>query len=284
LEEEIVRQVYGVIGNPIGHSLSPVMFEAAFKELNIDATYVAFEVKENQLKQAIDGVRSLGISGLNVTIPHKVAVMEFLDEIDPLAKQLGAVNTIVHEDNKLIGYNTDGEGYLEALLPVLPKPLKEMRVLILGAGGAAQGVALTMAIYGVKEMCISNRTVSKAEELAKECSSLTSASSLPIRLAQARLTEFDLIINTTSIGMTPNVDQMPLSLGMIARGAVVSDLIYTPSKTRWLKDAEQRGAIIQNGLEMFVNQGAIAFEKWTGEVAPRKVMKKEVMDKLGGTI
>lgn len=277
-----MRQVYGVIGNPIGHSLSPAMLEAAFKEVNIDATYVAFEVKEDQLKQAIDGVRGLGISGLNVTIPHKVAVMEYLDEIDPIAERLGAVNTIVRKGNKLIGYNTDGKGYLQALLPILPKSLKEMRVLVLGAGGAAKGVAVTMAMDGVKEMCISNRTVSKAEELAKECSSHTRASSLPIALAQARLTEFDLIVNTTSIGMTPHVDQMPLSLEMIARGVVVSDLIYTPFKTMWLKDAEARGAIIQNGVEMFVNQGAVAFEKWTGVEAPRKVMKKKVMDKLGG--
>ncbi|WP_280768534.1 shikimate dehydrogenase [Salipaludibacillus daqingensis] len=277
-----MKQVYGVIGHPIAHSLSPAMHEAAFKECGIDGTYLAFEVKEEQVKQAIDGVRALGIKGLNVTIPHKVAVMEYLDEIDPVARQIGAVNTIVHKDNKLIGYNTDGQGYLQALLPVLPKALKDMRVLILGAGGAAKGVAVTMAMNGVKELVISNRTEKKANDLAEECSGLTNSSGLPISLAQARLTEFDLIINTTSIGMTPNVDQMPLSLEMIAKGVVVSDLIYTPSKTRWLKDAEARGAIIQNGLEMFVNQGALAFEKWTGQSAPRDVMSSKVKEKLGG--
>lgn len=282
MEEAIVRHVYGVIGNPIGHSLSPDMHEAAFKELNIEGTYVAFEVREDQLKRAIDGVRGLGISGMNVTIPHKVEVMKYLDEIDPLAEKIGAVNTIDHKDGKLVGYNTDGEGYLQALLPILPKPLKGMRVLILGAGGAAKGVAISLALHGVKELSISNRTVSKADALAEECSSITHSSSMPITLAQARLTEFDLIVNTTSIGMTPNVDQMPLSLEMIARGVVVSDLIYTPFKTRWLRDAEARGAIVQNGLDMFVNQGALAFEKWTGKDAPREIMKKKVIEKLGG--
>lgn len=278
-----MRQMYGVIGNPIGHSLSPAMHEAAFKELNIDGTYVAFEVEEDQLKQAIDGVRGLGIRGLNVTIPHKVEVMKYLDEIDPIAERIGAVNTIVHKDHRLIGYNTDGEGYLQALLPIIAKPLKEMRVLILGAGGAAKGVAISLALHGVKELCISNRTVSKADALAKECSAITHSSSMPITFAQARLTEFDLIINTTSIGMTPNVEQMPLSLEMIAPGVIVSDLIYTPSKTRWLKDAKSRGAIVQNGLEMFINQGALAFEKWTGKNAPREVMKRKVKEILGGT-
>lgn len=278
-----MRQIYGVIGKPTGHSLSPAMHEAAFKELNIDGTYVAFEVEEDRLKQAIDGVRGLGISGLNVTIPHKVEVMKYLDEIDPIAERIGAVNTIVHKDHRLIGYNTDGEGYLQALLPIIPRPLEEMRVLILGAGGAAKGVAISLALHGVKELCISNRTVSKADALVQECSSITKSSSMPITLAQARLTEFDLIVNTTSIGMTPNVEQMPLSLEMIARGGVVSDLIYTPSKTRWLKDAESRGAIVQNGLEMFINQGALAFEKWTGKDAPREVMKKKVKEILGGT-
>ncbi|WP_416149287.1 shikimate dehydrogenase [Salipaludibacillus sp. HK11] len=277
-----MKQVYGVIGHPIGHSLSPIMHNVAFKEREIDATYLAFEVKENQLKQAIDGVRGLGVSGLNVTIPHKVNVMQYLDEIDPLAERIGAVNTIVHKENKLIGYNTDGEGYLQALLPILPKSLDNMRVLVLGAGGAAKGVAMAMTVHGVKEMCITNRTMEKADTLAHECSAITKVSTLPIALAQARLTEFDLIVNTTSIGMTPNVDQMPLSLEMIARGVVVSDLIYTPAKTRWLQDAEARGAIIQNGLGMFINQGALAFEKWTNQEAPRDIMRKKVVEKLGG--
>ncbi|PYZ94218.1 shikimate dehydrogenase [Salipaludibacillus keqinensis] len=277
-----MKQVYGVIGHPISHSLSPLMHQAAFNELNIDASYLAFDVHENRLKEAMDGVRGLGISGLNVTIPHKVNVMEYLDNIDPLAQRIGAVNTVVNRDGKLTGYNTDGEGYIQALLPVLPKTLNKMRVLILGAGGAAKGVAMTLGMTGAKELYIANRTIQRAEQLAEECSSLTNAAAISIQLAQARLTEFDLIVNTTSIGMTPHVDQMPLSLEMIARGVVVSDLIYTPSKTRWLREAERKGATIQNGLGMFINQGALAFEKWTGQDAPRELMKKTVVENLGG--
>ncbi|SER71350.1 shikimate dehydrogenase [Salipaludibacillus aurantiacus] len=277
-----MKQIYGVIGNPVGHSLSPDMHEEAFRELNINASYHAFLVPDNRLQQAVDGIRGLGIRGVNVTLPHKVEVMNFLDEIHPLAEEIGAVNTIVNENGKLTGYNTDGEGYVHGLMPILPKELKNIRALIIGAGGAAKAVAVTLAKYNIHGLVIANRTVEKAHELAKACEGWTDSSAINLGRAQARLTEFDLIINTTSIGMSPDTGKMPLSLETLSEGTVVSDLIYTPAKTRWLQDAEARGAIIQNGLDMFINQGALAFEKWTGQEAPREIMKKKVIGKLGG--
>ncbi|UTR14344.1 shikimate dehydrogenase [Salipaludibacillus sp. LMS25] len=278
-----MKQLYGVIGCPISHSLSPAMHKAAYEELSIKADYHAFHVEEKDLKEAVNGIRALGIRGINVTIPHKVSIIPYLDEIAPLAEEIGAVNTVVNDDGWLIGYNTDGEGYVQGLLPVLTKDLAKMRTLIIGAGGAARGVSLTLAKYGAGEMCITNRTESRARQLADDCNRLTRATALPLERAQAELTGFDLIINTTSIGMAPDSNRMPLSLETLPRGAIVSDLIYTPLRTRWLQVAENKGAIIQNGLDMFVNQGALAFEKWTGQSAPKETMKKKVLEKLGGT-
>ncbi|MCR6096817.1 shikimate dehydrogenase [Salipaludibacillus agaradhaerens] len=277
-----MKQLYGVIGCPVSHSLSPVMHKAAYEELSINADYHAFHVEEKDLKEAVNGIRALGIRGINVTIPHKVSIIPYLDEIDPLAEEIGAVNTVVNVEGRLIGYNTDGEGYVHGLLPVLTKDFAEMRVLIIGAGGAARGVSLTLAKYGIREMCITNRTESKGRHLADDCSRLTEAAVLSLGRAQAELPGFDLIINTTSIGMAPDIDRMPLSLETLSQGAIVSDLIYTPAKTRWLQEAENKGAIIQNGLDMFVNQGALAFEKWTGKSAPKEIMKAKVLEKLGG--
>ncbi|MGJ9381664.1 shikimate dehydrogenase [Salipaludibacillus sp. CF4.18] len=277
-----MKQVYGVIGDPISHSLSPVMQEAAFKYCHLDAAYHAFHVPKQYLEQAVQGMRGLGVKGLNVTLPHKVEIMNFLDEIDPLAEKIGAVNTIVQEDGKLVGYNTDGEGYMQSLQPISEKTIASSRVLIIGAGGAAKGIAITMASYGVKELVITNRTLSKAESLAKDCGKYTSSAAMPIGMAQAKLTEFDIIINTTSIGMTPDIDTMPLSLEMLGKNVIVSDLIYTPFQTRFLLEAEKKGAKILNGLDMFVNQGALSFKYWTGQEAPREIMKDVVMKELGG--
>jgi shikimate dehydrogenase len=259
------------------------MHKAAYEELSINADYHAFHVKEKDLKEAINGIRALGIQGINVTIPHKVSIIPYLDEVDPLAEEIGAVNTVVNVEGRLTGYNTDGEGYVHGLLPVLMKDLANMRTLIIGAGGAARGVSLTLAKYGAGELCITNRTESKASQLAADCCRFTKATTLPLEHVEAELTGFDLIINTTSIGMAPDTNSMPLSLEELRQDVIVSDLIYTPIKTRWLQVAEDKGAIIQNGLDMFVNQGALAFEKWTGKTAPKEVMKKKVLEKLGGT-
>lgn len=277
-----MKQLFGVIGDPIEHSMSPIMHEAALDHTGIEADYHAFRVLPDQLQGAVEGIRALGIRGVNVTIPHKVNVMKYLDDIDPLAKRIGAVNTIVNDNGVLTGFNTDGAGYLEGLRPLLEMPLTEMRALIIGAGGAARAVAITLASKEIKELYIANRTETKAGELAKACKPLAATRSLTLSLAQARLMEFDLVINTTSVGMAPNVDNLPISLEMLGRHTIVTDLIYNPTETRFLKMARQKGAKTQNGLNMFVLQGGLAFEKWTGKSAPRDIMRKAVLEQLGG--
>ncbi|SDN44469.1 shikimate dehydrogenase [Alkalicoccus daliensis] len=275
-----MTHVFGVIGNPISHSLSPLMHEAAYKKLELDARYVPFQVEEKNLETAVKGMKGLGIKGLNVTIPHKEAVIEFLDELDPSAAALGAVNTIFYDEkqNKLIGYNTDGEGFYRSLRPELRKPLEDSLILMIGAGGAARGVAITLAGKGAKQLTIANRTKSKAEELAADCGA--SARAMTLNEAQAKLTEFDIIINSTSIGMTPNIGQMPMSLETLSRDTLVCDLIYSPMKTRFLAEAEKKHVRTLNGMGMFVQQGAIAFEHWTGLDAPVEIMEEAILSRL----
>lgn len=279
-----MNQVLGVIGSPISHSLSPVMHEAAYEELQLNCSYHAFHVESTQLKSAVEGVRSLGLKGINVTIPHKVDVIQYLDHIDPLAEEIGAVNTIVNDQGVLKGYNTDGDGYVYALLQRIGKTLHDKRILIVGAGGAAKGVALCLSKYGVKKMTITNRTSSKAEDLAVICSQYSDTDYLSLGMAQAELAKFDIMINTTSIGMAPNFDQMPLSLENLRKGAFVSDLIYNPYKTKLLIEAENKGSGIMNGVDMFVHQGALAFKKWFNKEAPVQIMKNSVIKHLGGSI
>lgn len=271
----------GVIGYPVKHSLSPDMHEAAYKALNLNMSYHAFEVHPDQLDAAIQGVRGLGLLGLNVTIPHKIKVMPLLDEIDDLAKEIGAVNTIVHTNGRLKGYNTDGEGYLKSLRPLIGNDDK-MRALIIGAGGAARAVAITIAKYGVEEMVIANRTKEKGLDLVESCHKFSPASFMTLNEAESQLSSFQLVINTTSIGMSPNINEMPISLEKLEEDTIVSDLIYTPLKTKFLERAEEKGARILGGLDMFVYQGALAFEHWTGQEAPITEMREAVLRQLKG--
>ncbi len=270
----------GVFGHPVSHSMSPCMHKAAYAHLNIKATYEAFEIAPNDLELAVKSIRTEQLTGVNITLPHKVAVIDYLDEISEEAKAIAAVNTVVHRDGRLVGYNTDGQGFLDSLIQESDESIQNKKVLLVGAGGAARSVAVSLARYGVEELAITNRTLGKAAEIAKICEPFQSINVYPRGLAQAGLTGFDIIINTTSIGMHPDMDRMPFSLETLKRGAVVCDLIYTPLKTRWLQEAEKKGAKTINGLGMFVNQGALAFELWTGQSAPRDIMRKAVVEEL----
>ncbi|MBM7097141.1 MULTISPECIES: shikimate dehydrogenase [Alteribacter] len=270
----------GVFGHPIGHSMSPAMHNAALAEVGLQGSYGAYDIHPEDLEEAVRSLREDQFRGVNVTLPHKVNVMPFLDEISSDARTIGAVNTIVQENGRLIGYNTDGQGYLDSLLTESGEELKNKKVLIIGAGGAARAVAVSLLKYGVQVLAITNRTMSKAKEIARICEPVGPVSVLPSTIAQANLTGFDVIINTTSIGMAPDIDRMPFSLETLKRDSIVSDLIYTPLKTRWLQVAENKGAKTINGLGMFINQGAIAFELWTGRKAPREKMKQTVLDAL----
>ncbi|MED0968939.1 shikimate dehydrogenase [Bacillus paramycoides] len=277
-----MKQLYGVIGNPIGHSLSPVMHNDAFEHLNMDAHYHAFLVEEETLGEAVKGLKALGISGFNVTTPHKVAIMEYLDEVAPLAEQIGAVNTVVHREGKLIGYNTDGIGFVRALQSISKDPLQEKRILLIGAGGASRAIYFSLADVGVKAIDIANRTVDKAENLIAGCMGNVNSHALSLERAAEVQGEYDIIIQTTTIGMHPLVEYTPLEIRSLKQGTIVSDIIYNPFETKILGDAKEQGATIQNGIDMFVYQGALAFEMWTGCVPNIDRMKQLVMRKLGG--
>ncbi len=277
-----MKSLYAVIGKPIAHSMSPVMHNDLFQHYELDAHYQAFAIEPNDLVDAIKGFRAIGISGFNVTVPHKIAVMPLLDEIDPLARSIGAVNTVVNENGRLIGYNTDGSGFVLGLKNKFDD-LESKKVLIIGAGGAARAIYFTMAHVGVKHLDITNRTITKAENLAKDCPYNVNTSVITLEDAEESVGAYDIIIQTTSIGMAPQTECEPLSLHNLSQNAFVSDIIYNPLETRLLKLAREKGANTQNGIEMFVNQGALAFEKWTGIMPDTSRMTTKVLKQLGGT-
>ncbi|ANB60831.1 shikimate dehydrogenase [Anoxybacteroides amylolyticum] len=277
-----MKQLYGVIGCPIHHSLSPLMHNDAFQTLGIDAHYHAFYVEKEALPAAIEGIKALGIAGINVTIPHKTAVIALLDSVDETAKRIGAVNTIVRENDRLIGYNTDGPGFVRALIEETNTMIQGKRILLIGAGGAARGIYFSLATAQAEQIDICNRTKEKAEQLIEESDILVSGRAYSLIEAEERLSQYDIIINTTSVGLSPNVDAMPLSLDHLNERTIVSDIIYNPLETKWLKEARKKGAIVQNGVGMFVYQGALAFEKWTGVFPDVERMKQVVIQQLGG--
>lgn len=276
--------LYGVIGCPIKHSMSPAIHNDAFKEKNIDGYYHAFHVEPSQLGESILALKTLGVRGFNVTIPHKISIIPYLDELDQTAGVVGAVNTVINVNGRLIGYNTDGNGYIKSLLNVLKKPIAEHRILIIGAGGAARGIFYTLAYQDCLEIDLTNRTISKAEELIRDCPFENKSKALSLEDAERSLENYDIIIQTTAVGLHPNSDCKPLSLANAKRTAVVSDIVYNPIQTALLKEAEELNLTILNGVGMFVHQAAIAFELWTGQVPSTEKMTSIVYDKLGGTL
>jgi len=270
--------LYGVLGDPIRHSRSPIMIGRAFREMGINAAYAAFRVEPQDLSAAMQGIRALGLGGANVTIPHKIEVMRYLDEIDEGARVAGAVNTIVNKGGRLIGYNTDGIGYVRSLKNETGASLAGARVLMLGAGGAARGVAYALAREGVERIYIANRTLERAVELADLIGEYTSAVGLRTADVQDIMREVDIVVNTTSVGMSPNVDETPLPAELLHDRLIVSDLIYNPQETRLLREAALAGATVHNGLGMFIYQGAYAFELWTGQPAPTDAMREVVLE------
>lgn len=273
--------LYGVFGDPVRHSRSPIMLNRAFAAAGINAVYTAFHVKPELLADAVRGVRSLGMGGVNVTIPHKLEVMRYLDEIDETARAAGAVNTVVNRGGALVGYNTDGIGYVRSLKEETGMKLGGARILMLGAGGAARGVGYALAKEKPERIIIANRTEAKAADLAKELSASAEAESIAWEQIDHIIGNVNLIVNTTPIGMHPQVEAMPIRPSGIVPGTVVSDLIYNPLVTKFLRAAEQAGAVIHGGLGMFVYQGAYAFEYWTGVPAPVEAMRAAVLETFG---
>jgi len=274
----------GLIGDPIEHTMSPAMQNAAFRDKGIDYLYVPFRVKPENLGKAVEGMRALNIKGLNVTIPHKVAVIPFLDELDDLAEKIGAVNTIVNEDGMLKGYNTDATGFLRALLESGIE-LEDKNIVILGAGGASRAISLTLAEGGAN-LVILNRLLELdwAEELAGRLSQICTSEVKALEMNRQNLLrtldKATLLVNATSVGMSPNIEQTPVDSDLLRQDLTVFDIVYNPVKTRLLREAEAAGAKTVSGVEMLVWQGALAFELWTGLKAPVELMKKETTRRL----
>jgi shikimate dehydrogenase len=251
-------ELYGVIGNPVQHSLSPMIHNRAFKRLGWNAVYLAFEVKN--VEEAVRGVRGLGVRGVSVTLPFKTEVIPFLDNVEGLAKRIGAVNTIVNRSGRLVGYNTDCDGALEALEERMD--LRGKRVVLLGAGGAARGVGFGLRERGYP-LIVVNRSKEKGQSLCEElgCDYLPTSS---LGRMKAGELEADVIINATSLGMYPRDNETPIPKKLLKEGMTVMDIVYQPLETRLLREAKEKRCVTVDGLEMLIRQAMAQFEIWTG--------------------
>ena len=268
---EVMRKIVGIIGYPLGHTLSPAMHNAAFKKMGLDYEYIPFEVEPADLKEALRGLRALHVAGFNVTIPHKETIVPLLDEVTKLARIIGAVNTVENQEGKLVGYNTDGPGFIESLKEDAGFDPKGKRAVVLGAGGASRAVSTMLSEVGAKSLLISDIVEEKAKGLAEylNCKhAKVNSATLKQEIEQA-----DLLVNTTPIGMHPKVNESPLPEGVkLNKKTLVYDLVYNPSETKLLKQAKSAGCRVVSGLGMLVLQGALAFTVFTGEEAPLDTM------------
>ncbi len=262
-------KLYGVVGHPIAHSLSPLMQNRALLAMNVNAVYLAFETKD--LAGCLEGMKSLDIKGLSVTIPYKSSVLPLLDEIDGLAERIGAVNTIVNDNGRLVGYNTDAIGAIRALEEKIE--VRNKSGLIFGAGGAARAIGFILKEKGVS-ISVVNRSRERGRELAYslECPF--------VALDEVGEQEADLLVQTTPVGMHPHIDQCIVPESILKKGMTVMDIIYNPLETRLLTMARERGCLTINGLGMFIHQGAEQFRLWTNLDPPIDTMTHVVTQAL----
>ena len=269
-------QLCGVLGNPVKHSLSPAIHNAAFQELHLDFVYLAFQVEH--IQPAIEGIRALGnIRGCSVTIPHKVSALPFLDDIDPTAKQIGAINTIVKHEGRLRGINTDATGALRALREAGINPQDE-RITLIGSGGAARAIAFGLAmdsnIRNVSLLGIDERELNLlANDLRERTGITVSANTLDTASLQPTLEDSSLLIHCTPIGMSPKTEETCIPPELLHPGLTVMDIVYNPLETRLLREAKNKGARTIPGIEMFLYQAVIQFELWTDRPAPVSLMR-----------
>lgn len=282
-------KLVGLFGHPVSHSLSPAMHNAAFSALNLPYAYVPFDVNPAFLEEGVRAIRALNLRGVNVTIPHKEAVIPYLDRMTPEAELIGAVNTIVNDDGVLTGHNTDGKGFVCSLEEAGAVGIKERNVLILGTGGAARAVAVALALRGAGRIVIAGRTLTKAAEItavigSKICDRCASVMEINTPLFEQELAQADIIVNTTPVGMYPNHDILPLiNVNLCNPGAFVYDLVYNPMETSLLKASRNLGLGTLSGLGMLVWQGALAFEIWTGRKPPIELMRITVQKHFLGS-
>ncbi|WP_432644698.1 shikimate dehydrogenase [Methanobrevibacter sp.] len=272
--------IVGLIGHPVEHSFSPPMHNAAFDKLGMDYAYVAFDVNPNNLKSAINAGESLNIKGFNVTIPHKINVIQFLDEIDEVARLIGAVNTIDFKNLK--GYNTDGIGAVKAIEEVTS--IKDKNVVVAGAGGASRAISFYIAKYGAESITILNRNIDRAKSLASDISDsglINDVTADSISKINDYLANADILIDTTPIGMHPNYDDEPIARAEnMHEDLVVFDAVYNPNDTVLLKEAIKAGAKPVYGIKMLLYQGTESFKIWTGRDAPVDEMEKALRQTL----
>ncbi|OGP57426.1 MAG: shikimate dehydrogenase [Deltaproteobacteria bacterium RBG_13_61_14] len=269
-----------IIGNPVAHSLSPAIHNAAFSALGLNFAYTAHRVED--VEAAVKGIRALGIRGASVTIPHKLAVIPYLDEVDPVASWIGSVNTIVNDGGKLLGSNTDGEGAMKALVEAGVK-LPGKRVLMIGSGGAARAVGFTLAAKAkLGALTILGIIEPELKKLAGDIAEKTPVKAEGRRMKDEFLAEeirkADLLIQCSPVGMHPKVDETPVPAKLLRKDLIVMDIVYNPRETRLLREAKAQGAQTIPGLEMFLNQAVLQFEKWTGKPAPAEIMR-QVLEK-----
>jgi shikimate dehydrogenase len=264
--------VYALFGDPVFHSMGPAMHNSAFARTGFNGIYLALRVTD--IGAAISAMRSFGFKGASITIPHKVDVIKHLDGLDPIAERIGAVNTVMNKEGRLIGFNSDCLGAVEALSQ--KTVIKNQSVAVIGAGGAARAIGFGVANEGGR-ITIFNNSVEKGERLAED----VGADYRPLSMFQN--SRFDILINATPVGMTPDIEAMPIPKEALARETVVMDAVYNPLKTRLLKEAESIGCRTVDGLSMFVYQGAFQFELWTGKKAPVDILRSVVMAQLSKT-
>jgi shikimate dehydrogenase len=272
--------LYGIFGKPAKHSLSPIMHNAAFRHASINAVYLAFEPPT--IEDALHAMKALSMRGASVTIPFKTDVLHFIDDIDPLAQKIGAVNTLVQDETHIIGYNTDGIGALRALERVYPS-IQGAKVLIIGNGGAARAIAFTLLEEGCS-VTISGRNSIKHGELVNELQTYSKNvfKTTTTDLIKEETTQYKIIINTTSLGMKPDSDPLPLAAELLHKDQVIFDIVYTPHNTPLLKNAVARGCIPVYGIDMLLYQGVEQFSLWFQQPAPEKIMKDVLQHTLNG--
>ena len=268
---------FAVIGDPIDHSLSPNIHSAAFRELDLDCSYIAYRIPKGELEEGIEGLKKIKIDGFNITIPHKVDMMKYLDKTDESCSLIGAVNTVVNKEGILKGYNTDMDGFLE---PFKKKKLniENTKILLLGAGGAARAIVAGFAKEKANSITIANRTLEKASNLSEFAKKIgLDANPIKIEDVKESAKDYDIIVNATSLGLKN--EPSPISLNNIDKKTIVYDIVYMPMNTDFLKKAKEKNVIIIYGYEMLLGQAAKAFKIWHGIEAPYNAMKKAL---LGG--
>ncbi len=270
-----MTKTFAVIGDPIDHSLSPTIHNAAFRELNLDCTYIAYRIQSGELSEGVESLKKIKISGFNVTIPHKVEVLKYLDKVDETSSLIGAVNTVSNNDGILKGYNTDMEGFLE---PIKKRNLQinEKSVLLIGAGGAARAVVTAFAKEHAKKIMILNRTKENAEKLSEFANRIGIESDV-CSLQEIEKLSPDFIVNTIPVG--PNNESSSIPPSIINENSIVYDIVYMPMNTDLIKKSKEKNATVIYGYEMLLGQAVRSFEIWHGIKAPYEAMKKAI---LGG--